>query len=68
MLDVEGVDRAFIPASGLSAAYIMWTVMAELLDLLLEKGLKPGILGSVNYPENVQYNIDLETLYKEKGL
>lgn len=68
MLDVDGVDQKFVPASGLSSAYIMWAIMSDTLENLLAKGLKPGILGSVNYPPNVQSNIDLEDLYKEKGL
>lgn len=68
MLDVEGIKQPFIPASGLSAAYIMWAIMSDTLENLLDLGLTPGILGSVNYPPNVQYNIDLEDLYKDKGL
>lgn len=68
MLDVENIKQTFIPASGLSAAYIMWAVMADLLEILLERGLNPGILGSVNNPKNVQFNIDLEDLYESEGL
>lgn len=67
MLNVEKVKQPFIPASGLAAAYIMWAIMADLLELLLEAGITPGILGSVNYPPNVEYNIDLKKLYEEKG-
>jgi uncharacterized phosphosugar-binding protein len=48
MLDVEGIEAAFLPASGLSAAYIMWAVVADAVDALLEKGVTPGILKSVN--------------------
>lgn len=68
MLDVEGIEKNFIPASGLSAAYIMWGISSLLLEELLEKGLKPGILGSVNNPENVQFNIDLNERYNKEGL
>lgn len=68
MLDVEGIRNTFIPASGLSAAYIMWAISARLLELLLEKGIKPGILGSVNNPENVQFNIDLGERYEKEGI
>lgn len=68
MLEVDGVKQKFAPASGLSSAYIMWAIMSDLLENLLAKGLSPGILGSVNYPPNVQTNLDMEELYKEKGL
>ena len=67
MLEIEGLDSKFIPASGLAAAYIMWALNADLVDKLLEKGIQPGVLRSVNYEPNRQYNIDLNKRYKEKG-
>lgn len=68
MLTIEGCEQPFIPASGLAAAYILWAMNADLLEDLLARGLKPGILGSVNYPENRKYNEDLEDLYLKTGL
>jgi len=68
MIKVEGIEKPFIPASGLAAAYIMWSITADVLDNLLAKGLTPGILGSVNKPDNRQYNIDLEKTYLEDGI
>ena len=67
MIEVSGIEKPFIPASGLAAAYIMWSITADVLDNLLAKGITPGVLGSVNKPANRQYNIDLEQLYLEKG-
>ena len=67
MLSVEGIEKSFIPASGLAAAYIMWAMNAVLLELLLEKGITPGIYGSINYPGNREYNEKLEKTYQEKG-
>ena len=68
MIQVNGIEKPFIPASGLAAAYIMWSITADVLDNLLAKGLTPGILGSVNKPENRQFNIDLEKTYLEEGI
>lgn len=67
MLDIEGLDSKFIPASGLSAAYMMWGVMADLAEILIEKGIQPGILRSVNYPGNREYNAEIGKIYQEKN-
>lgn len=66
MLDV-GLPQPFMPASGISAAYIMWSMCAQIFDKLQEKGITPGILGSINKPGNDVYNDNLEDLYRQKG-
>lgn len=68
MLDVEGIEAAFMPASGLAAAYIMWAVMADTVDSLLEKGVTPSILKSVNFPPNVEYNNKMNADYNKTGI
>ena len=68
MLPVEGVEKPFSPASGLAAAYIMWAVANQLLEDLLAKGITPSILGSVNYPENVEFNNALYKRYENEGI
>jgi uncharacterized phosphosugar-binding protein len=68
MLDIEGIEAPFIPASGIAAAYICWAVCAELVDRLIEKNIEPSILKSVNYPPNVEYNNKLYKRYDEEGI
>lgn len=68
MLDIEGIEANAFPASGLSAAYIMWAVNAQLVENLLEKGITPSILKSVNYPPNVEYNNNLYVKYNKEGI
>ena len=68
MLDVEGIEAPFIPASGIAAAYICWAVCAELVEKLMEKNITPSILKSVNYPPNAEYNNKLYKRYDEKGV
>lgn len=68
MLEVEGIEAKYSPASGISAAYIMWAVCAELLEDLLAKGITPSILKSVNYPPNVEFNNKLYKRYEEEGI
>jgi uncharacterized phosphosugar-binding protein len=67
MMDVEGLDSRFIPASGIAAAYIMWALNAEIVENLLKKGIQPGVLRSVNVEENRDYNIELQKRYIKKG-
>ena len=67
MLDVEPYDHKIIPSSGLAAAYIMWAVIADATDFLIEKGVVPGMLCSVNFPPNVEYNNKLYKQYEETG-
>jgi uncharacterized phosphosugar-binding protein len=68
MLELDGVEAPFIPASGLAAAYICWAVCAELVEKLMEKNITPSILKSVNYPPNVEYNNKLYKRYDEEGI
>jgi uncharacterized phosphosugar-binding protein len=67
MLDIEGLDSTFLPASGIAAAYIMWALNAEIVENLLQRGIQPGVLRSVNVEENRAYNIELQKRYNEKG-
>lgn len=67
MLDVEGLDSPFLPASGIAAAYIMWALNAQIVENLLSKGIQPSVLRSVNVEENRAYNIELQKRYNEKG-
>ena len=67
MLEVKGLDSKFIPASGLAAAYIMWALNADLVDILIEKGIQPSVLRSVNYEPNRIHNEELKKIYSDKG-
>ena len=68
MLDMEEFEAKFLPASGLAAAYIMWAVMADTVDALLERGITPSVLKSVNYPPNVEFNNNLYKRYESQGI
>lgn len=67
MLDVEPYEHKIIPSSGLAAAYIMWAVISDATDFLIEKGIIPGMLCSVNFPPNVEYNNKLYKDYENTG-
>ena len=67
LLQVEGVEAPCFPASGLAAAYLMWAVNAALTERLLQAGITPSVLKSVNYPPNVEFNNQLYQRYDETG-
>lgn len=66
MIDLEGYEVPFGPASGLSAVYIMWQVYAACLEEMEKRGLKPGILKSSNNGGD-DFNLELEHRYQELG-
>lgn len=68
MLEVEGLEAKLAPASGMAAAYIMWSVIVRATELLIERGKTPSILKSVNFPPNVEYNNTLYKRYEREGL
>ena len=66
MIDYEGLEHPFGPASGLSAAYIMWQVSAMTADKLLEAGIQPTVFKSVNFPDGWDtLERDTQTYMKE---
>lgn len=56
MLEVDGIEARFGAASGISSDYIMWNITAVAVEKLLERGIKPGILKSRNFPGGNEYN------------
>lgn len=67
MIDVEGIDVPFAAASGLSAAVIMWSVVAHAIDKLMEAGITPSLLKSENYDDGPEYNRRMKERYAETG-
>lgn len=56
MIDIPQMEVSICPASGIAAATIMWAIEARTVELLLDKGIKPTILKSVNSPGGLEYN------------
>ena len=56
MMEVEGVEARLCAASGLSAAFILWSVTTVVVEELMKKGKTPGVLKSANFPGGNDYN------------
>ncbi len=67
MMDVEGLEMPFAPASGLAATYIMWSVYTCCVEEMLKRGKTPSILKSSNTPGGDDYNLIMEHRYQELG-
>jgi uncharacterized phosphosugar-binding protein len=67
MLPVEGLENKFGPASGLSAAYIMWQISALVTEKLLAAGIQPTVYRSVNFPGGPEDVAKCNKRYEELG-
>lgn len=67
MLEVDGLDARFAPASGISADYIMWSLTSVAVDKMLRDGYQPGIYKSINFPGGQEYFEEINRHYAEFG-
>ena len=67
MVEVEGIEARFAAASGIASAFILWSITACVVEIMLADGYTPGILKSANYPGGHDYNQGLYDHYKEFG-
>jgi len=67
MIEVEGLEARFAAASGITATFILWSVTAVVIEELLQRGITPGVLKSLNYPGGKEFNEELARIYQEKG-
>ena len=69
MMEVEGLEPRMCAASGLSAAFILWSVTTVVVEELMKKGKVPGVLKSANFPGGNEYNKSyVEPRYEREGL
>ncbi len=67
MIEVEGLEARFGAASGLAAAFIMWSVTAVVIETLLAEGITPSVFKSHNFEGGPEFNLKLREIYKETG-
>ena len=56
MLQVDGIEAPFAACSGISSAFILWSLTSACVEELLKQGYTPGILKSANFPGGNDYN------------
>lgn len=67
MIEVPDMEAPICPASGISSAAIMWAVEAKTVQLLLQRGIKPTVLKSINNPGSADFNETQMQRYRETG-
>jgi len=67
MMDVDGLEARFAAASGLSAAFLMWSSVAAAIDALLRQGIVPSVYKSANFEDGPQFNEKMAARYAETG-
>ena len=68
LLDIPGLDTKACPSSGLAFVYITWSLIAQVLRNLTERGIKPHIYKSVNLPDGPEFNEKARAAYERAGL
>ena len=69
MMEVEGLEPRLCAASGLAAAFLMWSVTTVVVEELMKRGKTPGVLKSANFPGGNDYNKNyVEPRYEREGL
>lgn len=67
MLEVEGATNKFGPASGMTAAFAMWCVSAEVIDRMIARGMEPTLFRSINFPGGWDDYYKMCDKYNETG-
>jgi uncharacterized phosphosugar-binding protein len=69
MMEVEGLEAPLCAASGLTTAFIMWSITTVVVEELLKMGIMPGVLKSANFPGGRDYNKGfVEPRYDREGI
>lgn len=67
MMDIEGLEPRICAASGLTGAFIMWSITTVVIEELLAKGITPSVFKSHNFPGGADFNLELREIYKNTG-
>jgi uncharacterized phosphosugar-binding protein len=67
MMEVQGLEMKACPASGISAACILWAVVAGIIERLLAKGIAPSVYRSANAPGGIEDGNRQRERYRELG-
>ena len=68
VLEVEGIDVKVCPTSGITGIFILWLLMSEVIEMLLNRGVKPHIYKSINFDDGKEYNEKALMEYKKTGI
>lgn len=68
ILEVKGLSVKICPTSGISGIFILWLLIADVIELLLERGIRPHIYKSINFDDAKEFNEKELAEYKKTGI
>lgn len=67
MMEVQGLEMKACPASGISAACVLWAIVAGTIERLIARGITPSVYRSANAPGGIEDGNCQRERYKELG-
>ncbi len=67
LMEVEGLEPRICAASGISAAFIMWSVTTVVIESLMNQGITPSVFKSHNFFGGPTFNETQRMKYQEQG-
>ncbi|MCX7795368.1 MAG: sugar isomerase domain-containing protein [bacterium] len=68
ILEVKELPVKICPTSGISGIFILWLLIADVIELLLERGIKPHVYKSINFDDAKEFNERELAEYKKTGI
>ncbi len=67
LVPVEELGQEICPSTGIAASYLMWSLQARVVEIMLAKGLKPAMFMSHRLPNAAQHNKEAWEQYERLG-
>jgi uncharacterized phosphosugar-binding protein len=67
-VEIPGLDALACPTSGLAFIYVCWSLLAQVMQNLLDRGIKPHVYKSVNVPGAREFNEQAQAAYEKTGV
>lgn len=67
LVTVEELGQEICPSTGIAASYLMWSLQARIVEIMLGKGLKPAMFMSHRLPNAAQHNKEAWEQYEKLG-
>jgi len=68
IVEVKELPVKICPTSGVSGIFILWLLIADVIELLLENGVRPHVYKSINFDDAKEFNERELAEYKKTGI
>lgn len=67
IVHMDEIDKDIAPASGISAAYIMWALQVGVAEEMIKMGKDPAIYKSIHAPKGREIYYESKDIYAKRG-